>query len=416
MLRNMAEVESSSHYSTLAMEGLRWLVSGAARSTEGLWLSPDLGASSEHASLKLVSGFRVYRSASRGVAGVLYTMARLHRLGVRVEGLEKEVTRAVDWLLSHQDTADDQMPGLHFGECGVAVAIAEAIAAELIPPGPWTDPYLQEALTGPLDWPDLSHGAAGQGIAALICGELLSRPELALHATRCETYLLNSRNGEGTWTIPDGVRGMSGEAYTGFAHGAAGIVYFLARWSMYSGSAAALDAATQAGEWLIDIAQANDGYRSISFPLSDRDTTQWKWWCHGAPGISSSFLALWQATGEEHYAGAVRACLRVHPVEIRHGNLSQCHGLSGLGELYLDAYQAFGEKEWLDRADLLGRTLTALARHEDSGASWLVENPYQPTPDLMIGCGGVVHFLARLACAGQDTFSCGPLMYEGRQT
>jgi hypothetical protein len=35
---------------------------------------------------------------------------------------------AIDWLLDHRMTPDDQMVGLHFGEAGVAVAIAEAVA------------------------------------------------------------------------------------------------------------------------------------------------------------------------------------------------------------------------------------------------------------------------------------------------
>lgn len=89
--------------------------------------------------------------------------------------------------------------------------------------------------------------------------------------------------------------------------------------------------------------------------------------------------------------------------------MSQCHGLSGLGEILLDAHNILGEREWLDRARVIGSLLAQLAREAPNGASWLVENPFQPTPDLMIGCAGVVHFLARLSSGPDPTFRF-PLM------
>jgi hypothetical protein len=343
----------------------------------------------------------------------MYVLARLYRLGFRVPGIPENIDAATDWLLQHADTPDDQMPGLHFGEAGVAVAIAEAIAAKIVEPGYWTEPYFREALSGPIDWPDLSHGAAGQGVAAMLCACLLERPDFADSARPCEQYLLACED-NGQWPLPEGVAGMTGRTYTGLAHGAAGIVYFLAEWARRSESTKALDAAVRGGRALLECGYANDGYRSIRFPVSDDDNSSWRWWCHGAPGIALAFLSLWKATGDDHFAGAVRACLRSHPLEVRNPNLSQCHGLSGLGEIYLEAYQAFGEQEWWQRASRIGQTIIALAREDSHGASWLVENPYTPTPDLMIGCGGVVHFLARLAIVEHFTTlsSAPPLMLE----
>ena len=51
--------------------------------------------------------------------------------------------------LPHPPTADDQLPGLHFGEAGVALAVAEAVAAGSIGRGPWPELYLVEALSAP---------------------------------------------------------------------------------------------------------------------------------------------------------------------------------------------------------------------------------------------------------------------------
>jgi serine/threonine protein kinase len=391
----------------LVHEGLQWLVSGAMRDAQGMWVSPELSV--EHASLKLVSNYRVYRSANRGVAGVLYTIAKLHRFGFVVRNAREHVEKAVDWLLDHADTPDDQMPGLHFGEAGVAVAIAQARAAGLIDVGPWLQPYLHEALSGPIDWPDLTHGAAGQGMAALICAQLLGQPDLVRLSDRCVTHLIDTQLANGSWQLPDGVDGMSGSVYTGFAHGVAGIVSFLATHARKTGSSRSRAAADRGGKWLLEVAHVRQHGPSLWWTLTPESQDSWTWWCHGAPGISLAFLSLHELTGHVTYSAAVRACMRAHDEEVRAPNMSQCHGLSGLGEVFLEAHRVLRDESMLRRARILGALLANLARRDETGASWLVENPYLATPDLMIGSAGIVHFLARLRSGVGGAFSM-PLM------
>ncbi len=114
----------------------------------GLWLS-QVPAPDENKTIA-ASDYRFYRSANRGVAGVVYFLARFSRNGLFSQELKDRADTAIDWLLAHHPTSDDQLPGLHFGEAGVALAVAEAIApAGLIERGPWFDEYLTEALGGP---------------------------------------------------------------------------------------------------------------------------------------------------------------------------------------------------------------------------------------------------------------------------
>lgn len=390
----------------LITSGLKWIVRGAPRE-DGLWVSPDL--SSDHGSLRLVHSFRVYRSASRGVAGVLYALAKLHRFGFAVPRSVHEANAAVDWLLDHRSTPDDQMVGLHFGEAGVAVAIAESVAAGLIEPGPWLLPYMSEALAGPIDWPDVTHGAAGQGLAAFICADLLGEARLAELTNRCASYLVAVQEEDGSWVLPAGVIAMEGSTYSGFAHGVAGMVAFLAIHAFRTGDHASERAAVRGGEWLLGDARAGRAAASLWWTLNTDTDRAWSWWCHGGPGIALALLALSVLTHEEQWSAAARACLRAHPIHVRYPNMSQCHGLSGLGEILLQAYQVLGEEEWLDRARAIGVALAGLAGNGEDGMSWLVENPYRATADLMIGTGGVIHFLARLMSWRDPTFA-PPLM------
>jgi hypothetical protein len=136
------------------------------------------------------------------------------------------VNSTVDWLLAHHETPDDQMPGLHFGEAGVAIAIAESIASGLISRGRWTEPYFQQVFSSKPDWPDLTHGAAGQGLAALCCGQLLDEEWIARTSDAYAEFLRSVQQEDGSWMLPPGVQEMENKAFTGCAHGAAGIVHF----------------------------------------------------------------------------------------------------------------------------------------------------------------------------------------------
>lgn len=378
-------------------------------SQTGLWLSPQSGV---HQPTALNSNYALHRSANRGVAGVVYALARLARFGVTSPEVQDRVQYAVDWLLTHAATPDDQLPGLHFGEAGVALAIVESVHSGLIEPGRWLDEYLAEALEGPLDWPDLTHGAAGQGLAAIACGDLLQDERLAALARRCAQYLLATQDADGGWTLPDGVAAMAGCRYLGFAHGVAGEVYFLAEWAARLNDGDAALAARRGTDWLMMHAEAAAPKGALAWPTRIGDREIWRWWCHGAPGIALTFLKMFETTGDARYGDIAAAAVHTHPLDIRFSNLSQCHGLSGLGEIYLETAYVLREEVWLERAARIGEVLLELAREGDNGGiTWLVEDPFRATADLMIGCAGVAHFLLRLC---HDDLSA-PLLLKSKR-
>jgi serine/threonine protein kinase len=382
---------------------LHWVGVDAPRDRESeMWLSPEIEASNHETTPRHPRAFRVYRSASRGVSGILYAIARLKRFGYSAPAAERHVDAGVDWLLRHEPTADDQMPGLHFGEAGVAVAIAEAARSGLIERDPWFEPYLDEALAGPVDWPDLTHGAAGQCLAAIACAQATGLDRLAAHAQPSVDFLLASQRRDGSWDLPSGVRGMTGSTYSGLAHGVAGIVYALATYARWSGLDEVGDAALRGRRWLRRQARIGEEPSCLWWSLRTDTEERWHWWCHGAPGIALALLAVHEMSGDADDATQASLALAAHPVEVRYSNLSQCHGLSGLGEIYLEAHRVLGGEEWLQRAEKVGDTLARLARVDSFGARWLVENPFEPTPDLMIGCTGVAHFLGRLGDRKRD--------------
>jgi hypothetical protein len=113
-------------------------------------------------------------------------------------------------------------------------------------------------------------------------------------------------------------------------------------------------------------------------------------------GIAALFLRLHEQTGEARFADVARRALSVHPPGFLAVNLSQCHGYSGVGDVYLEAGRVLDSRRWTRRAEAMRDVLWALRRSSTSGGStWLVESPSVATADLMVGCGGIVHFFLR---------------------
>jgi serine/threonine protein kinase len=374
------------------IDGTRGLLFDVPRDDDtGLWLS--LAADTDRRS-SASRTFELHRDAHRGVAGIVYTLARLSRLGYAANLVAPRIEHAVHWLLA-DGTGAKRLPGLYFGEAGVTVAILEAQKAGVARPGDDVVNVPSNWLYAPLDWLDVTHGAAGQGIAAMLCETAL--PEAHNMTYRCAEYLVDSQEPDGSWRVPVGVDGMSGQTLSGFAHGVAGIVYFLAACSSHFGMATAEQAWRRGAEWLIRRAEETDGGASLEWPYSDSTPQRWRWWCHGSPGIALTFLRLFEETGEDDFAILATKALRVHAEDVRCTNLSQCHGLSGLGEIYLEGARILSDARWKRQAETIASTLLTLARRCPNGnLMWLVEDPYIPTGDLMVGSAGVLHFLARL--------------------
>lgn len=366
----------------------------------GLWLSA--GLSNSGGGQEQASSYELRRGANRGVAGVVYALARLARAGVAVDGAANAVDKAVAWLLADTITPDRGMPGLHFGDAGVAVGIAEAVRAGLVAPTQRINEAIARVFEAPITWPDVTHGAAGQGMAALMCAHSLGTDTPLAMAQRCARYLVEHQAADGSWVMPEGVPGMSGETLSGFAHGVAGMVFFLLEHGERCGDDTSRAAAQRGLRWLERHALPVDGAQAVQWRYSDRQGALWNWWCHGAPGIALTFLRAYRLTGDPAAALFARRALDTIDPALRAPNLTICHGLSGLGEILLEGAHGLGDPAYRDKAAALADTILHLGhRCADGSLIWLSEDPVAPTADLMVGMGGLAHFLARLSSGGQ---------------
>lgn len=370
---------------------------------ERLWPSP-LRVDDQFEQKYSNGRYTVYRSIYDGVAGVVYVLSNLAKEGYSQKTLRSRVRHSVNWLIDARGALDGDLPGLYFGNAGVAVAICEAVSANLVEETKSLHAALKRNLVGKLDWCDITHGAAGQGMAAIYCGAVLGDENLKSMSRRCARYLISKQADNGSFQVPPGAEGMSGKVYHGFAHGTAGIVYFLAEYlSMYA-DAEVRQSLDSSVEFLTSKALSSRNSKSIDWTIDSSGSTVWRWWCHGSPGIALTFLKLYELFGDSKYERMARRALNSRPLGFRSSNLSLCHGLAGLGEIYLDAYRILGDEEWNERAADVAYTLMQLQHVKHGKSTWFVEKPNVPCAGLMIGSAGIIHFLLRFVARGSMSF------------
>jgi len=188
---------------------------------------------------------------------------------------------------------------------------------------------------------------------------------------------------------------LNPEAIGGFAHGATGIGWSLARLALTEAGSA-----RERGAWQATAAQAFAFQESLYRPeagnwLDVRVGSEGDYftsWCHGSAGIGFAMLDLFHRTGD---AAALNAAHRAGRACVAEGfgwSHTLCHGDLGLWEL-LAALPGTG-RSWdgPDRDEIDGELLTGLEQRGPVGG--LAREAFSPS--LMSGLAGVVHVLLRM--------------------
>lgn len=379
-------------YRTLALGlGATLCATAHVRGQSVTWLSYHPGIGPVHA-----------RDLNRGSAGVVLALAEL--VAVYDEPRQRAtLATAADWLRTQPDPAGTPLPGLYIGEAGIGTALLRA--SQVL-----GDMHLTSAAAErgpqiaalPHRSPDLFNGTAGRLRFHLWLYDALRDSEHLRAAISAGEHLIASAEvrapGELAWTIPSGYQRLSGQAYLGYAHGAAGIGDALLDLFEASGDERFLAAARGALSWLERLAQPvlNEA-NGLSWPAVEGESLTQAYWCHGAAGIGRFFL---HAAALDVWPSAASCARRAAHTVVhltRSANPTQCHGLAGSIEFLLDMFQITGEPQYLGEAAGLARLLEAFIVKRDGLLLCSSEQPTLFSPDYMVGYGGVAVCLLRLA-------------------
>jgi lantibiotic modifying enzyme len=239
---------------------------------------------------------------------------------------------------------------------------------------------------------------------------------------------LNLAVGAGDWLLTQaqdapaaGIQWSLGRAYAAeypddlrrfpnFAHGTAGIGFFLARLAQETGERRFLAASLAGTEWIMTTTRTDDG-TCAAFHHDPGGTELFTLgWCHGPPGLGWLFRQLELVTGSADWRGWLR---RAAQADLTSGiperrspgfwdNVGRCCGSAGVAEFFLDLHRLEHRPEDLAFATRLVDDLLDRAISDRSGMRWSNHEFRDPEPDLppettyLQGAPGIGSTLLRL--------------------
>lgn len=348
------------------------------------------------------------RDINTGNGGVILALAELVEAFADQHELGKEVlTEGARWLSTAPGGISRPLPGLYVGESGVGAALLRA--GQVLQSTALIESAVERArlvASLPYGSPDLFNGTAGCLRFHLLVWDETQEQEHLQAAISCGQQLLamaiRNEAQEFSWAIPPDYDSLSGQIFTGYAHGAAGIADALLDLAEVTGDEQLLQAVQGVGKWLGRLAvPVLDDESGLNWPGTEGGPATNAFWCHGAAGIGRFFLhAATSGILPEGLHFAARAA-RTVARGTRIAGPTQCHGLAGNIEFLLDMYQATRDRAYLNEAGSLAQLLEAFGHENEGNLVFSSELPNVFTPDYMVGYAGVAMCFLRLSLPEQ---------------
>jgi serine/threonine protein kinase len=301
------------------------------------------------------------------------------------------------WLATTKPSVPSEvpMPGLFFGECGPGLLYLKLYLStgEI----EWLSHAIEvsEAVAEmPFHSPDLMVGAAGTGLFHLMLWHIVHDKKVLNRAFREAQNLLRAcASSRPTWKIPHGHESLSGNEYLGFAHGSAGIGYFLAECCLARYNEELAEKCAEVADWITAVGQPCLGDRSgLTWSATPADAPRLIAWCHGASGIARFLLKAYEVSANPEHLRAAWQAGNLLAVGATWNGTTQCHGLAGNVDVLIDISRTATSNSYLRSARRLGENLVAYRTER----GWPSEGWAVYCPDLMVGQAGIGAAFMRL--------------------
>jgi serine/threonine protein kinase len=344
-------------------------------------------------------------AVQHGAAGVLSVLTRAATVRAD-ERLLAAVRTVVDWIERRLPDEPRTLPGLYFGRSGTAWALHDA--ATLLGDAGRAGRALDLARQAPFAWPnpDVCHGVAGAGLAALYLWRATGAADLADRAVAAADHLVATveRGDAGVmWRVPSTFASeLAGIAHYGFGHGLAGVGAFLLAAGQLTGEARYLGLARSAGDTLVRAAVTDgaaawwpngDGTGEPSHPLAGH-------WCTGSSGVGTYLVRLARATGDPRYADLARASAVAARRRRWNASPAVCHGLAGDGHFFLDLAELLDDPRYVEWAEEQAAWIHARRAVRYGQSVVADETQLDVVADFHTGLSGTVGYLLRLRHGG----------------
>jgi lantibiotic modifying enzyme len=387
------------------------------------------------------------RTLYHGSAGIALFYIELYRVTGNPSHIDDAVSAGED-LLAHLEAQDFVSVGFYSGLPGYlfvlnelakvsgdgrffsgAARTVQQLADQSAPLGSgigWIEPMPFSditGITGDRELLDLSIGAAGAGLGFLYAHRQGIDDRALGWATQTADRLLEmsveSDAGPNWLMMADMPFPFTAP---NFAHGAAGVGYFLADLYRVTGEQRYLDTALAAAGY-VDAHTSPSGDGHLVCHTEQQPDLNYLGVCHGPPGTGRLMYLLHEITGNDEWLEWIHANMRgllaTGAPEVRSDglwqNYGQCCGDAGIGDYALSLYRATGRREYLDLARRIETNILANSQFED-GKRWWLQAEHRTRPEFveaqtgyMQGAAGLGSFLLHLATIDDDATSKIPL-------
>lgn len=357
-----------------------------------------------------------------GSPGVVLFFLELHHAGDKTA--LADARRGADHLLTAIDRTSNE--GLYTGLAGLGFTLGEVYRAT-------KDVKYRDGVArvvarlrerakpagAGVEWSgvtDIVGGTAGAGVFLLQAAKALNDPgakELAVKAARRLIELGIPEHGGLKWAMSPQVARLM----PNFAHGTAGIAYFLATLYRDTKDRAFLDGALAGARYLLAVAKT-EGDMCLIFhhePEEDGKKLFYLSWCHGPAGTARLWYQLYKVTGDKKWLewteASARAILASGIPEGRTAgfwnNVSQCCGSAGVAAFFLEAHRATGKAEYLAFSRRVTAEMLTRATTDATGTRW-TQAEHRVRPEQLVaqtgwmqGAAGIGGWLLRLKAFDQ---------------
>lgn len=245
---------------------------------------------------------------------------------------------------------------------------------------------LGAAWDGPSATNDIISGGAGIGLTLLYADQTMGDPASRTLAMAAGRHLIDvgiPANNATKWAVGGSVKDL----YPNFAHGTAGVAYFLATLFKNSGDRQFVAASLAGGHYLESVANTEAGGFKVFHHEPGGEHLFYMSWCHGPAGTARLFQRLAQLTGRSRYEEVVRQAAKATidsgaPERQSPGywnNVGQCCGNAGVGEFFLSLQRSSPDPSYAAMIDRVKANTLARATTVGDGLEWIqAENRVSP--------------------------------------
>jgi lantibiotic modifying enzyme len=247
---------------------------------------------------------------------------------------------------------------------------------------------------GPSATNDIISGSAGIGLALLWADQMIGDQDsraLAMAAGRTLMDIGVHDKGGTKWPTTKDATTL----YPNFAHGTAGVAFYLATLLKMTGERSFLAGALAGAKYLQSIANTEGGGFKVFHHEPGGEDLYYMSWCHGPAGTARLYHRLAQITGrarwEEIVHEAATATIASGAPEKQSpgfwNNISQCCGNAGIGEFFIALQRRQPKPEYQSMIDRVRANTLERATAEGDGLKWIqAENRTSPN-DLVAQTG-----------------------------